>query len=418
MQQYDPWKNYIDVIDQAAQTMGLDEADYLTLKYPERELSVALPIKMDNGEVKVFSGFRIQHSSVLGPCKGGLRYHPSVNQGEVRALAAWMSFKCAVANIPYGGAKGGIAVDPETLSDEEIERLTRKYTEMVNPIIGPKSDIPAPDVGTDTQVMAYIMDTFSMMTGHAVPSVVTGKPLEVGGSLGRFEATGRGVMIVTNEFADHLGLDRSKTRIAVQGAGKVGGVAAHLLYQEGYPIVGLSDISGGLYNPNGLNMEKIYEHISQKKLLSDYDIEEGDTRIDNAGLISCDCDLLIPAALENQINADNANSIKAKYIVEAANGPTTFEADKILNERGIQIMPDILCNAGGVVVSYFEWVQNLEHFRWSLEDVNDRLKSIMLSAFKNVVECKEKYNTTYRMGAYTLALKRLVSARKILGVFP
>ncbi len=416
--QYDAWQNFLSVLDEAAALVGIEEDKYVTLKYPERELKVSMPVKMDDGSVRVFEGFRVQHSSVRGPCKGGIRFHPDVVDSEVKALSAWMTFKCAVANIPYGGAKGGVAVTPETLSKDELARLTRKYTEMVSIVIGPNTDIPAPDVGTTAEIMALVMDTYSMIEGHSVPGVVTGKPREIGGSLGRPEATGRGVKIVTDQWMKRLDKKPADMRVAVQGAGNVGSVAAKLLFEEGYPVVGISDVSGGLYNANGLDMESIYAHVSQRKLLSEYETQEGDVRITNDELLLCDCDILIPAALENQIKAENADDIKAKYIVEAANGPTTAEADKILNERGVQILPDILCNAGGVVVSYFEWVQNLQNFYWNLENINAQLTEIMLTAFDEVFTAKERYDTTYRMGAYIVALDRLVKTGEIRGLFP
>ncbi|MGI6545706.1 MAG: Glu/Leu/Phe/Val family dehydrogenase [Fastidiosipilaceae bacterium] len=416
--QYDAWQNFLSVLDEAAALVGIEEDKYVTLKYPERELKVSMPVKMDDGSVRVFEGFRVQHSSVRGPCKGGIRFHPDVVDSEVKALSAWMTFKCAVANIPYGGAKGGVAVALETLSKDELARLTRKYTEMVSIVIGPHTDIPAPDVGTTAEIMALVMDTYSVLEGHSVPGVVTGKPREIGGSLGRPEATGRGVKIVTDQWMKRLDKKPADMRVAVQGAGNVGSVAAKLLFEEGYPVVGISDVSGGLYNANGLDMAGIYAHVSQRKLLSEYEAREGDVRITNDDLLLCDCDILIPAALENQIKAENANDIKAKYIVEAANGPTTAEADKILNELGVQILPDILCNAGGVVVSYFEWVQNLQNFYWNLDNINAQLTEIMLTAFDEVFTAKERYDTTYRMGAYIVALDRLVKTGEIRGLFP
>ena len=385
-QQYDAWQNFLSIIDQAAELAGIEKSKYITLTYPERELKVSMPVKMDDGTIKVFEGFRIQHSSLRGPCKGGIRYHQDVNESEVKALSAWMTIKCAVANIPYGGAKGGVVVDPYTLSHDELERITRKYTEMIYPLVGPYRDIPAPDVGSTAEIMGWFMDTYSMMSGYSVPGVVTGKPLEIGGSIGRPEATGSGVKIVTDQWMKRLGKKPADLRVAVQGAGNVGSVAAKLLYEAGYPIVGISDVSGGLYNPNGLNFAEIYPHVAQRKLLSEYQTQEGDVRISNEDLLVCDCDILIPAALENQINEQNANDIKAQYVIEAANGPTTVEGDRILNERGIEVLPDILCNAGGVVVSYFEWVQNLERLSWSLEQINERLSEIMLNAFNTVYD--------------------------------
>ena len=400
MGKYNPYENMLQVLDNAAKILGLSEDEYITLKYPERELKVSVPIEMDDGSVKVFEGFRVQHSSVRGPCKGGIRYHQDVNLDEVKALAAWMSFKCAVADIPYGGGKGGIVVDPSSLSKNELKRLTRRYTAMILPMIGPEKDVPAPDVGTNAEVMGWIMDTYSMFAGYSVPGVVTGKPLAIGGSLGRPEATGRGVMFTTKEILKRLDLSIKDTRIVIQGMGNVGSAAAELLSKEGAQIIAVSDVSGGIYAPNGLTIPEIIAFLSDRKsLLKDYNAA-GVTHISNAELLTLDCDVLIPAALENQITEDNAGDIKAKIIVEAANGPTTYEADQILEAAGKYVVPDILANAGGVVVSYFEWVQNIQSLMWDLDEVNKMLEKVMIRAFENVWNQAQTRKISMRTGAY------------------
>lgn len=418
MKQYNPFDNFCSVLDTAAEAVGLAKEDYEILKHPERELQVALPVRMDDGSVKVFDGFRIQHSSLRGPCKGGIRYHQNVNVDEVRALSAWMTFKCAVANIPYGGAKGGIQVDPSTLSKNELERLTRKYAIAISPIVGPELDIPAPDVNTNGQIMDWFMDTYSTLKGHTVRGVVTGKDREVGGSLGRPEATGRGVMIVTRDLLKLHGIDPTTTRVAIQGMGNVGSVSAKLLHRDlGCKIVAVSDVSGGIRKADGLDIEEVLAHVKARKLLKDYNAN-GVEHISNDELLTTDCDLLIPAALENQITADVAERLKAKLVVEAANGPTTVEADAILARRGIKVLPDILSNAGGVVVSYFEWVQNLQNYYWQEDEVNSRLTVIMDNAFDDVIKAANEHNISYRLAAYVVALDRLVKTSKMRGLFP
>ena len=412
---YNPYKNMIAVLEEAAGKLGLKPEEYETLKYPERELTVSIPVKMDDGTLKVFEGYRVQHNSARGPYKGGIRYHQNANPDEVKALAAWMSFKCAVVNIPYGGAKGGIKVDPSKLSRDELIRLTRRYTTRILPLIGPDQDIPAPDVNTNGEVMGWIMDTYSMFKGHSVPGVVTGKPVEIGGSIGRSEATGRGVTIITEKCLTDLGMDPQKQTYAVQGMGNVGGTAAKILYDEGKKVIAVSDWSGGVMNKDGLDIPKILEFLSDRsRSLKDYEAE-GAEHITNEELLTCDCDVLIPAALENQITEENAGAIQAKVIVEAANGPTTVEADKILEQRGILVVPDILANAGGVVVSYFEWVQNIQSMAWDLEEVNQTLKKIMMKAYKDVREMSQKKGTTMRMGAYMVAIDRITTAGKMRG---
>lgn len=397
---YNPFENFKKTVTDAAIKMKMLENDYLSFLYPERELKVSFPMKMDNGKVRVFEGYRVQHSTLRGPAKGGFRYHPAVDENEVRALAAWMTFKCAVVGIPYGGGKGGVTVDPATLSKNELERMTRKFTEAIAPIVGPYKDIPAPDVNTNGEIMGWFMDEYSKLAGINSPAVVTGKPIILGGSLGRVEATGRGVMIVTRELYKKLGKDIKDARIVVQGFGNVGGNAARLLSGLGAKIIGISDVNGGYYNKDGLDLSNF---------------EKG-TKITNAELLELDCDVLIPAALENQINEKNAAKIKAKYIVEGANGPTTVEADKILESRGITIVPDILANAGGVACSYFEWVQNLANYYWTEFEVNTKLNDIMCRAFEEVYAMHLAQKVSLRAAAYMTALKRLVDTQKARGV--
>ena len=412
---YNPYENMLHVLDEAAEKLGLTKNEYVTLRYPERELTVSIPVKMDNGEIKVFEGYRVQHNSSRGPYKGGIRFHQNANMDEVKALAAWMSFKCAVVNIPYGGAKGGIKVDPRELSREELIRLTRRYTTRILPIIGPDQDIPAPDVNTNGEVMGWIMDTYSMFKGHAVPGVVTGKPVELGGSVGRLEATGRGVIIITYRSLQSMGLDPAEQTYVVQGLGNVGGVAAGILYEDGRKVVAVGDWSGGVYCKDGLDIPAIRAFLSDRsKALKDYEAE-GVSHITNDELLTTKCDVLIPAALENQITADNADRIQAKLIVEAANGPTTVEADQILDRKGIVVVPDILANAGGVVVSYFEWVQNIQSMAWDLEEVNKTLEKIMLKAYNEVEKTAKDHNSSMRMGAYMVAVNRIVTAGKMRG---
>lgn len=411
---YNPYDNMLNILEQAANKLGLEKNDYEALKYPECEMKVSVPICMDDGSIKVFDGYRVQHSSVRGPCKGGIRYHQNVDINEVKALAAWMTFKCAVVNVPYGGAKGAVRVDPSTLSRRELIRLTRQYTARIMPIIGPDKDIPAPDVNTNGEIMGWIMDTYSTYKGHYSPGVVTGKPIALGGSLGRVEATGRGVSIVTYESIKKYNIPYLAS-IAIQGMGNVGGTAAEIFYKNGQKVIAVSDYSGGLYNENGLNIDEIKQYLSDKKnLLINYK-DSSVEHISNSQVLSCKCDILIPAALENQINKDNAADVKAKIIIEAANGPTSMEADEILKDNNIIVVPDILSNAGGVVVSYFEWVQNLQRISWSLEEVNKMLTDIMIDAFNEVYTLGEVSNVTLRMSAYMVAIKRLCNEYNLRG---
>ncbi|MCL2233642.1 MAG: Glu/Leu/Phe/Val dehydrogenase [Treponema sp.] len=416
---YNPYENVIAMIRDAGERLGYKECDYIATMYPERELKVSFPVRMDDGTVKMFEGYRVQHSSSRGPCKGGIRYHPDSDENEVKALAAWMTFKCAVVGIPYGGAKGAVKVDPSMLSHGELERLTRRFTAMIAPMLGPERDIPAPDINTNGEIMAWIMDTYSMLKGYAIPGVVTGKPLDIGGSLGRPEATGRGVMITTREILKKLNMSMEKIRVVIQGMGNVGGVSAKFLDEQGATVIGVSDVSCGIYRESGLDIPDILRFLSAKRgnLLKDYE-QSGVSRITNQELLALKTDVLIPAAMENQINIDNAANIQAKLIIEGANGPTTVEADKVLEEKGIIVVPDILANAGGVVVSYFEWVQNIQSLMWDEDEISKAQARIMCKAIDAVYENYREKNISLRTSAYMIALKKLVTAKKTRGIFP
>ncbi len=416
---YNPYENVLKVMDEAAQILGYSESDIEPLKYPERELKVSVPVVMDDGSTRVFEGYRIQHSTSRGPAKGGIRFHPAVNNDEVKALAAWMTFKCAVVNIPYGGGKGGVVCDPHELSERELRAITRRFTAAIMPLIGPDQDIPAPDVGSNAAVMGWMMDTYSMLKGHCVHGVVTGKPIELGGALGRNEATGRGVMFTTRNIMKKMGMEMKGTDVAVQGMGNVGSITAKLLHQEGMKVVAVSDVSGGVYKKDGLDIPAILAYLGKdrKNLLSGYE-EEGMTRITNEELLELPVTVLVPAALENQINGTNADKIQAKLIVEAANGPTAAEADPILNDKGMVIVPDILSNAGGVVVSYFEWVQNIQSVSWTEEEVNAKLERIMNNSFEAVYNIAQEKKVPLRTGAYLIAVDRVVKAKKARAIWP
>lgn len=416
--QYNPYQNMLDVLDEAARKLGLTRNDYITLRTPERELIVSVPVVMDDGHTEVFEGYRVQHSSTRGPCKGGIRFHPSADLDEVKALAAWMTWKCAVVNIPYGGAKGGVKVDPAKLSRDELRKLTRRYTAMILPILGPEKDVPAPDVNTDANVMAWIMDTFSMFKGYAVPAVVTGKPLEIGGSLGRKEATGRGVMFSLLNLLEKLALSPQGMTVAVQGFGNVGSIGALLMQEKGFRITAISDAHTALYKKDGIDVRAAMTYAEKNNRSIKGYSEEGLTVITNADLLALDVDVLFPAALENQINKDNAAAVRARVIVEGANGPTTKEADEILKTKGVTVIPDILANAGGVIVSYFEWVQNQESFMWDEDYINNNLEKVMKRSFDEVWRVHETAGVPLRMAAYMVALERVVKAKKLRGVFP
>jgi glutamate dehydrogenase (NAD(P)+) len=413
------WGAVLAMLDDVAERLGLDPGLHAILGQPERELIVAVPVIMDDGSLRVFTGYRIQHSSARGPCKGGIRYHPSVDLDEVKALAALMTWKCAVVGIPYGGAKGGVQCDPKQMSSNELCRLTRRFTAMIMPILGPRRDIPAPDVNTDAQIMAWMADTACMLQDQATMETVTGKPVSLGGSQGRKEATGRGVAFVTRELLSRLGRPLSDTRVAIQGYGNVGSASATILHRMGCRIVAVSDVSGGLYHAHGLDIPAINQHVAAHPggLLEGFEGPDVE-RIDNQALLASDVDVLIPAALEHQIHAGNAAQVRARMIVEAANGPTTPEADEILGDRGIVVVPDILANAGGVVVSYFEWVQDMQCFFWEEAEVNRHLERIMVSSFHKVWELAQSRKVSLRLAAYMLAVNEVASAVQARGIFP
>ncbi len=412
---FSSWDMALTQLDEVAREINLDPDIYNILKKPKRVLIVSIPIRMDDGRVKVFTGFRVQHNINRGPAKGGIRYHPTVNLDEMKALAMLMTWKCAVTGIPYGGAKGGIICDPKKLSLGEIEKLTRRYISEIISIIGPEKDIPAPDVNTNPQIMAWIMDTYSIDRGYSVPGVVTGKPLSIGGSLGRNTATARGVMFTLMNTAKKLNLDFFQQRIVIQGFGNVGGNLARLLQREGCKIIAVSDVEGGIYNPQGLDCLEVSKFLTKTGSVIGFKDAE---QITNQELLSLNCDVLIPAALESQITEENAHKMRAKVIVEAANAPTTPQADKILNEKGVFIVPDILANAGGVTVSYFEWVQGLQSYFWTEREVNLKLRDIMGKAFENVWRTSRERKVSMRMAAYILAVSRVAEATKIRGLYP
>jgi glutamate dehydrogenase (NAD(P)+) len=416
---HDLWDTVLSNLDDVAARLKLDPGIHALLRQPERELTVAVPVVMDDGKLRVFTGYRVQHSSARGPCKGGIRYHADVTLNEIKGLATMMTWKCAVVGIPYGGAKGGVQCDPNGMSASEIERMTRRYTAMIMPILGPKRDIPAPDVNTNAQVMAWIADTATMLGGSAMPEIVTGKPLNLGGSRGRREATGRGVAIVTSELLKRHDRPLSETTVAVQGYGNVGSCAATILHEMGCRIVAVSDVSGGLYNLHGLDIPDLNRHVAHhpKHLIEGYE-GPGVEQITNEELLTAAVDVLIPAALEHQIHGDNADRVRATYIVEGANGPTTREADEILAERGIVVVPDILANAGGVAVSYLEWVQNLQNLFWNEDEVNRQLHSIMVNSFREVWDCAASYSVPLRLGASMLAVDKVAEAVQARGIWP
>ncbi len=407
-------KKQIDIV---AEEMGLDPNVREYLKRIERALIVTIPIQMDDGSIQIFEGYRVQHSTVRGPGKGGIRFSPEVNLDEVKALATWMTWKCSLLNLPLGGAKGGVCVDPRKLSNRELERLTRRYASEIINMIGPDIDIPAPDVNTNAQIMAWIMDTYSMNKGRAVPGVVTGKPIEIGGSVGREPATGMGLYYVLEALCEKLNLDLESLNIVVQGFGNVGGTIADLLYTEGCKIMAVSDISGGIYSSNGLDITKLLEWTKQGNYLKDY--KDKDYKlISNDELLTLDCDVLIPAALENQIIQENADRIRCKIVLEGANGPVTTEADKTLFNKGIHVLPDILANGGGVCVSYFEYVQDIRAYFWELDRINKELKKIMLRAFEEVYAVSKERNINLRTAAYIIAVTRIAKAIELRGIFP
>ncbi|CUQ66278.1 Glu/Leu/Phe/Val family dehydrogenase [Candidatus Nitrospira inopinata] len=402
--------------DEAAEALRLDPNLRERLKLPQRSLVVSLPVRMDDGRVEVFTGYRVQHDSSRGPSKGGIRYHPDVSLGEVAALAMWMTWKCALVGLPYGGAKGGIRVAPKTLSRSELQRLTRRYAAEIFPLIGPDKDVPAPDVGTDAQVMAWIMDTYSQQVGYAVPGVVTGKPLSLGGSLGREEATGRGVVYVAMEALRHLGLSIDRATVAIQGFGNVGSHTARIMQQQGGRVVAVSDVNGGLYDPKGLDIPELLRRYREEgRSLQETKMGEP---ITNDDLLELDCTMLVPAALSEQITVKNASRLRCKILVEGANGPTTLDADRILGEKGVFVVPDILANSGGVIVSYFEWVQDLQRFFWSAEDIQRRLHNLITSAFHRTLELSRRQKTSMRMAALMSGIDQVAQAHLQRGLYP
>ncbi len=413
-QEINPWEAQSARFNFAAQKLNLDEGLWKVLQYPNRELIVHIPVSMDNGKLEVFTGFRVQHSIARGPSKGGIRYSPGVTLDEVRALASWMTWKCAVVNIPFGGAKGGVICDPHKMSMGELERMTRRYTAELIEFIGPEKDVPAPDVNTNEQVMAWIMDTYSMHMRQTVTSVVTGKPINIGGSRGRREATGRGIMIVCDEAVKKLGLRPEETRVIVQGYGNVGSNAAQLMAQAGYKIVGVIEVDGAIYNKNGINIEALSKHRERVRGIADFPEAE---KADPAELLLTECEILVPAATENQITSQNASRVKCRILAEGANGPTTAAADEILADKKVFVIPDILCNAGGVTTSYFEWVQDRQGYFWKESVVNEQLEDIMVNAFQDVVRYAETHNVNNRIAAYMLAIDRVAYTIRQRGIY-
>ena len=414
LDEFNPFQAMAQRFEVASDHLGLNADVRDVLRTPDRELTVAIPTLMDNGRVRVFIGYRVQHNFSRGPCKGGIRFAPDVHLDEVRALAAWMTWKCSVVDIPFGGGKGGVICDPRELSQKELERITRRYTASIMDILGPDRDVPAPDVNTNEQTMAWIMDTYSMHVRSTTTAVVTGKPLAIGGSRGRAEATGRGVMISCREAMPKLGLRPENARVVVQGSGNVGGVAAMLMHREGFKIVSLSDMYGTVYNQFGLDIPAVMKHLKEHRRLEGY--TEAD-HMPNSGQLELDCDILVPAAVENAITSKNVEKVKARLIVEGANGPTTVLADKVLEDRGVIVVPDILANAGGVTVSYFEWVQDRAGFFWTEEIVNSRLEQVMTTAFAAVDETAKKYDVSLRIGAYILAVERVAKVYHLRGIY-
>jgi len=409
-----PFEAMMSRFDYAAKLLKLEPGLYKVLRHPEKTITVSVPIMMDSGEVEVFTGYRVLYNTSRGPGKGGIRFDRNVTMDEVTALAAWMAWKCAVVNIPFGGAKGGVVCDPLSMSINELEKLTRRYTAGIINVLGPDSDVPAPDVNTNERIMAWVMDTYSMHVGHTVTAVVTGKPVEMGGSLGRREATGRGCMIVACEALKEAGMQIKGARVAVQGFGNVGSVSADLMQKAGFTIVAVSDVQGGIYNKNGLDVQDVLNWRTTHRYLSGYPRAEA---ISNEQLLALDCDVLLPAALENVITAENAGDVKAKVIIEGANGPTAASADAILDRKGVFVVPDILANAGGVTVSYFEWVQDRGGYFWDEETVNNRLTQIMERSFRDVLEVSKKYNVNMRIAAYTLAIDRVAKVHRLRGMY-
>ena len=410
-----PYHMAVEQFEAAAEILHLSEDMREVLRVPKRELTVNFPVRLDNGRIKTFTGYRVQHNVNCGPAKGGIRYGPDVTLDEVKALAMWMTWKCAVVGIPYGGAKGGVICDPKQMSAAELERLTRRYTTEISIIIGPHSDIPAPDVNTNSQVMAWIMDTYSMHEGYSIPAVVTGKPLSIGGSEGRNDATATGVLFVTRQAARRIGMPMRGARVSIQGYGNAGSIAARLFHREGCRIVAVSDTRGGIYDESGLDPAAVLRHKQERGSVVDFPRAQ---RVGVQDVLEVPCDILIPAATEGVLTADNAHRVQARIIAEAANGPTTPQADKILFDKGTVVIPDILANAGGVTVSYFEWVQDLQSFFWGVEEITQKLEVIMNQAFSAVAEKTDQHHCDMRQAAYMLAISRVAEATQIRGIYP
>jgi glutamate dehydrogenase (NAD(P)+) len=410
-----PYANALAQFEKAVAHLNLKRGVAETLRYPKRELSVTFPVEMDNKDIQMFRGYRVHHSFALGPTKGGIRYSSDVTLDDVRALAMWMTWKCALMNLPFGGAKGGVVVDPKKLSPRELERMTRRYATEISIMMGPESDIPAPDIGTNAQVMAWIMDTYSMHKGYSIPAVVTGKPVEIGGSLGRTDATGRGVAVTMREALRMKGIPIEGATVAVQGFGNVGSAAARIAHEMGMKVIAVSSSKGGVYRDSGLDPQALVRHVDVTGGLLDFNHADS---IMNEELLLLKCDILVAAAKENQVTSRNADKIQATIVAEGANGPTTPEADEILNDKGVFIIPDILCNAGGVTVSYLEWVQDLQSFFWPVEEINLKLQNLMVKAFENVMEASRMYNAPTRVAAQILAIRRIAEAIMIRGIYP
>jgi glutamate dehydrogenase (NAD(P)+) len=409
------WTSALSQLDEAAEFMGLSDDLHRVFRAPKRALTVSIPVRMDDGHVEVFTGYRVHHSIARGPAKGGIRYHPEVSLDEVMALAMWMTWKCALVGIPYGGAKGGVRVQPWNLSDGELERLTRRYASEILPFIGPEMDVPAPDMNTDERIMAWIMDTYSTNKGYSVPGVVTGKPVSIGGSLGRGGATSRGVVYSALSAMKRCAMEIEGTRVAIQGFGKVGGFAAQVFHDAGFQVIGVSDYKGGVYNPRGLNPTALTRYKDESGTVMGY---PGADTITNEELIELDCELLVPAAIEDQITEKNAGKVRARIVVEGANGPTTPEADHILAERGVYVVPDILANSGGVTVSYFEWVQDIQAYFWTEDQVNARLRDLMTAAFDAAAALADEKGVRLRLAALALGIGRVAEAHTVRGLFP
>jgi glutamate dehydrogenase (NAD(P)+) len=409
-----PFESMMSRFDRAAELLNLEPDLYAVLRVPNRELKVYIPVRMDSGRIQVFEGYRVQHNFARGPAKGGIRYAPDVTIDEVRALAAWMTWKCAVVNVPFGGGKGGVVCDPQQMSIGELERLTRRYAAELIDFIGPDKDVPAPDMNTNEQTMAWIMDTYSMHARHTVNAIVTGKPVALGGSRGRREATGRGILFVVNEAVKRLGMTPPQTRVVVQGSGNVGGIGAQLMHEAGYKVIAISDINGGIHNPEGIDIPAALKHLYATRSFEDFPNVE---QVSNEDLLEIECDVLVPAATENQIRSDNAERIKCKVLAEGANGPTTAAADEILQSKGIFVIPDILANAGGVTVSYFEWVQDRMGYFWKEEVVNERLQDVMVASFNELVKYAERHSVDTRTAAYMLAIDRVAYDTRMRGIY-